>query len=31
MERAKKFFTLYPVEVWDGPRRVVRISGKIAN
>ena len=23
--RAEKFYTVYAVEVWDGPRRVIRI------
>ena len=27
----RKFFTVYPVEVWDGPRRIARIGSKISN
>jgi hypothetical protein len=30
-ERAKRFYTTYPVELWDGPRRVAHIPSKISN
>ena len=30
-KKAGKFLTTYPVELWDGARRVARFSSKISN
>jgi hypothetical protein len=28
-KRAKKFYTVYPVEIWAGPRRIDRIPSPL--